>query len=64
MITEKQKDKLMEMIKAYGVDESVRGYYIGSESPFNEERQAVFCKQKIEQIETCLTNMVGIERRD
>jgi hypothetical protein len=57
MISQAQKKVLMELIQAYGVDESLRGFHIGMANETGEARQERFCELKLIQIENYLNNI-------
>jgi hypothetical protein len=62
MITEKQKEKLMGMVKHYGVEESLRGMFAGfGYDEAKIKRQERFCVQKLDQIQTFLDNITKPE---
>ena len=58
MITQEQKDKLMQMINSYGVSQSIRGLWIGKGNEGNEKVEERFVQQKLEQIENFLDNIL------
>ena len=57
MITKQVNEKLMEMIQAYGVDESLRGVHIGLGNENKSITQERFCRLKLDQIQTFLNNI-------
>ena len=61
MITSEQRNKLLEMIRSYGVEESIRGMYVGNGNEEGQERQNKFCAQKMQQIENFLVNISARE---
>ena len=57
MITEMQKQVLLEMIERYAVDESLRGLFIGQGKLVSGKQQDRICDQRKKQIQTFLNNI-------